>query len=230
MPVGPSLYLFNRYKSQIYNKKLPGRCVTSSASGSPSTSRDGSMLLHAAIIAMLVATAAAWSPSGPLLDRRAVFSGAATAALLAPFPAAARSKEKAAEKALQKATAAEARQAMKEYKTAPRPELIGNSKDGYSFKEGTIKAGSSGELAGYFTEKGATIQANYKADRARATGATSEEAKRVASATYDRARADSKKTKELTEDELKIKAYAEKNKGMRDEMVCALPPPLSCHV
>ena len=177
-------------------------------------------MLTAAMIAMLVAQAAAWSPSAPLLDRRAIFSGAATAALLgAPFPAAARSKEKAAEKALQKATAAEARQAMKEYKLAPRPELVGNSQTGYTFKEGTVKAGSSGELAGYFTEKGATIQANYKADRARATGATSEEAKRVASATYDRARASTVKTKELTEDELKIKAYAEKNKGMRDEMV-----------
>ena len=39
-------------------------------------------MLHAALIAMLVAQAAAWSPSGPLLDRRAVLSGAATAALL----------------------------------------------------------------------------------------------------------------------------------------------------
>ena len=77
-------------------------------------------MLAAAALSVL----AAWSPNAPLLDRRAVLSGAATTAVLAtPFPAAARSKEKAAEKALQKATAAEARQAMKEYKFAPRPEV-----------------------------------------------------------------------------------------------------------
>ena len=48
---------------------------------------------------------------------------------------------------------AEVRQAIKEYKTAPRPELVGSMETGYSFKEGTVKAGSTGQLSDYFYEK-----------------------------------------------------------------------------
>ena len=69
---------------------------------------------------------------------------------------------------------------MKEYKYAPRPELVGNAKDGYTYKEGTIKEGSQGELASYFTDKGAKIQASYAADKARAKGATAADAAKLA--------------------------------------------------
>ena len=73
------------------------------------------------------------------------------------LPAFATSKSKAASKALQKQTAAEAKQAMKEYKFAPRPVLEGNAETGYAYKAGTVTAGSQGELAGYF--KGALARA-----------------------------------------------------------------------
>ena len=63
-------------------------------------------------LGLLLATpaAAAWLPQATHADRRAVLSGAIAAASgLAPQPAFARSKEKAAQMALQKATAKEAR-------------------------------------------------------------------------------------------------------------------------
>lgn len=154
---------------------------------------------------------AAWTPNAPL-DRRAVLSGAVTAAsALAPLPAFARSKEKAAEKALQKATASEARQAMKEYKLAPRPELIGNAETGYTYNKATVKEGSQGELSSYFKDKGAKIQADYKADQARATGTSSAEAKKLA----DRL--------EAQEIEARKKAYQEKKarKSFDEEQIGA---------
>lgn len=160
------------------------------------------------------AVLAAFSPQLPLqLDRRALLTGAATsAALLAPLPAFARSKEKAAEKALQKATAGEARQAMKEYKFAPRPELEGNAKDGYAFKAGTVGEGSQGELASYFKDKGAGIQAKYAADQARSTGMSSKDAAKMAEELETKARNERKaayqaKKARLSEDEKIIKDF-----------------------
>lgn len=157
------------------------------------------------------------------LPRRTAIGSAALglmAIAAAPGPAAARSKEKAKEKAIQKATASEARQAMKEYKFAPRPELVGDASTGYSFKEGTVKAGSTGELAGYFKDKGADIQAEYKAEKARATGATAADARRIAEEQKKKAAeaAAAKKKRELTSDELKIKEMNERRKGERDDM------------
>ena len=55
-----------------------------------------------------------------------------------------------------------------EYKFAPRPELVGNAETGYSFKAGTVKEGSTGELAGYFTTKGEKIQTDYKQEKCKA--------------------------------------------------------------
>ena len=102
------------------------------------------MLLLASIAPLL-----AWSPQ---LDGRAVVSRRTAvvglgAALVVPLPAVAKSKEKAKQEAMQKETAKEARQAMKEYKFAPRPELEYVEGKGYIYKEGTVKAGSQGELS-----------------------------------------------------------------------------------
>ncbi|KAL1528938.1 hypothetical protein AB1Y20_010260 [Prymnesium parvum] len=171
-----------------------------------------------AMLALLLAAAApAWLSPQP--DRRAVLRSAGGAALLSlsPLPALARSKEKAEEKAIQKATAKEARQAMREYKYAPRPELVGSLETGYTYKEGTVKAGSTGELASYFTEKGATIQAEYAGEKARARGLSAEEAKKAA---LEKAAAEKKarKAREPSEDELRIRAFCEKNKDLRDQM------------
>ena len=69
---------------------------------------------------------------------------------------------------------------MKEYKYAPRPELVGSVETGYAYKAGTVKEGSIGELSSFFNDKGAAIQADYKATKAKASGLTSEEAKKVA--------------------------------------------------
>ena len=173
------------------------------------------------MLAAALAASTAWSLQAPV-DRRAVLRSAATATVLAaPFPAVARSKEKAAEKATQKATAREAREAMKEYKFAPRPELERAADGSYKFKEGTVKAGSQGELASYFNEKGATIQANYKAEQALARGQTKAEAAKVASSTYEsinkKKQADKAKASELSADAKRILEYAEKNKDLRDE-------------
>jgi len=121
----------------------------------------------------------AWAPQGHI-DRRALLSGGATALLTTPLPAIAISKKKAQEKALQKETASEARQAMKEYKFAPRPELEGSLETGYSYKAGTVKEGSTGELASYFKDKGDKVQATYSAEQARAKGASAEQAKQMA--------------------------------------------------
>jgi len=161
------------------------------------------------VVAALLTSAASWQ--APLVDRRAVLSGAATASVLAaPLPAFATSKEKARQKALQKETAAEARQAMKEYKYAPRPELVGNAETGYSYKQGTVQAGSTGELSAYFTDKGSKIQAEYKADKARAAGASKADAARLA----EELEAKEKKERQA--------AYlAKKNKKSQDEILIA---------
>jgi len=117
------------------------------------------------------------------------------------------------------ATASEARQAMKEYKYAPRPELVGSAETGYAFKAGTVQAGSQGELSSYFKQKGATIQASYAEDKARAAGLSKEEAAKVASSTLQKRKEEiaAKSRRELSDDEKKIAAYAEKNRGMKDE-------------
>ena len=149
-----------------------------------------------------------WTPPASVLDRRAVLGAAGTALLAAPFPAAARSKEKAAEKALQKATAAEARQAMKEYKMAPRPELLGNAETGYTYKAGTTGAGSQGELSSFFKEKGSSIQAQYAADKARSTGASAADAAKLARDLEDKAKAE------------RLAAYQQKrNSKSQDEII-----------
>ena len=101
-------------------------------------------------LALLVCCRAVCAWTGPPVSRRAALAlaSAGASAVLRPAPAAARSKEKAKEKALSKATAAEQRQAVKEYKTAPRPEIVFDERTGkYNFVEGTVKAGSSGDLA-----------------------------------------------------------------------------------
>lgn len=151
--------------------------------------------------------AAALLPSSPM-DRRAVLGGTVTAAslLVSPLPASARSKEKAKEKAMQKATAGEARQAMKEYKYAPRPELVGNAETGYKFKEGTVKEGSTGELASYFTDKGSNIQAEYAKRRALETGLSQAEAAKKAEEARKAVLASKKSNqkKELSADDLRI--------------------------
>ena len=46
--------------------------------------------------------------------------------------------------------------------------MVGDGAGGYAFKEGTVKAGSTGELAGYFTVKGEKIQADYKQEKCKA--------------------------------------------------------------
>jgi len=164
----------------------------------------------------------AWVPQQAPLDRRAVLSGAAAAAALMPASAMARSKEKAAEKAAQKATAAEARQAMKEYKYAPRPVLEGNAETGYSYKAGTVQAGSTGELSSYFKDKGAMIQAEYAEDRAKASGLSSAEAKKVAAKKLEAFEAEKKaKAAEksvLSEDAKKIKEFCAKNPDVLDNL------------
>ena len=108
---------------------------------------------------------------------------------------------------------------MKEYKFAPRQ--AGRAADGsYKFRR-VLKAGSQGELASYFNEKGATIQANYKAEQALARGQTKAEAAKVASSTYEsinkKKQADKAKASELSADAKRILEYAEKNKDLRDE-------------
>merc|ERR1719401_244012 len=172
----------------------------------------------------LFALPSAWSPQ---VDGRAVASRRSAislgAALFAPLPALAKSKEKAKNEAIQRETAKEAKQAMKEYKYAPRPELeYGLKPDGtmgYIYKEGTVKAGSQGELASFFTEKGAELKAERAADLAKGSGASSAKAREIAAAKEAelRAAAAAKKTRVLTQDEINIKAYAEKNKNMVDE-------------
>ena len=173
------------------------------------------------LLALLAGSTAALLPQQALQSRRAVISGAASVAILAaPWPAVARSKEKAAEKMAQKATAKEAREAMREYKYAPRPELVGNAETGYSYKEGTVKEGSTGELSGYFKEKGATIQAEYAAERAKAVGKSSAEADRVAKETLAKFEAEKKakqaSKKELSEDARRIIEFCKDKKDLTD--------------
>ena len=146
------------------------------------------------MLATALAATAAWNVQGPMLDgvhsRRAVLGGALATATLVPMPAFAMSKEKAREKAMQKETAKEAAQAMKEYKLAPRPELVGSAETGYSYKADTIKSGSTGELASYFKDKGDKVQAQYTAEKARSTGASADEVRRLAEQMEAKAKAE----------------------------------------
>lgn len=171
----------------------------------------------------LLLSSAAFTPPQPM-PRRAVLSAAAAAAFSSShvLPAAATSKKKAAEKALQKSTAKEAREAMKEYKTAPRPELLGNAETGYSYKAGTVKAGSQGELASYFNDKGAKIQADYAKDQARNSGKSSAEADRVAKEKLEKIQAEraaklAAKKKEGF-DEIAIKQFCKENPNALDQL------------
>ena len=127
------------------------------------------------LLSMLAAVLAAVSlqPPPAALDRRAVLSsgGALAAALLAvPLPVSAKSKARAAAAALQKETAKEQAQAMKEYKYAPRPVIEGSLETGYKYDKSTLKSGSTGELADYYRQKGAKINAEYFEEQARAQG------------------------------------------------------------
>ena len=174
----------------------------------------------ALVASLLVLPAAAWLPQAPLLDRRAVLSATAAAGFALPLPAVAKSKKKAAEEAVQKETAKEAKQAMKEYKYAPRPELVRNADGSYSYVEGTVKEGSIGEVAGYFKEKGAIIQSEYAADKARAAGMTTAEAEKVKKETLARiekvkAEAKAERSK-MGEDAKRIEEYCKDKKDLRD--------------
>lgn len=138
--------------------------------------------------------------------------------------AVAKSKKKAEEAMRQKETAAEARQAMKEYKYAPRPEL----NDDFTFKEGTVKAGSTGELSGYFKEKGASLQAQRLEDKAIAQGKTAEEAKKEAARVFERLEAEKReakaRAKSMSEDAKRVAEFCAKNKGVRDNVGNLLCP------
>jgi hypothetical protein len=103
------------------------------------------------------------------LDRRAVLRSAATVALAAPLPALAISKEAAEKKAIMRETAKEAREAIKEYKFAPRPEIQGSAETGYTFV-GDYTAGTNGEMASYFTKKGEKLRAEYRTEKEIANG------------------------------------------------------------
>ena len=158
-----------------------------------------------------VLAALSLQPPPAALDRRAVLGAAATL-LAAPLPAAAKSKARAAAAALQKETAKEQAQAMKEYKLAPRPELVGDATTGYKFKEGTVKDGSTGELASYFKDKGSQVQAKYSAEKARATGASADQARKLeeeleAKARAERLRAYQEKKARKSFDEIEIEKF-----------------------
>ena len=132
----------------VCDLNAPASCVITP----PRKLRLSSFCVGANEMLSLLALPSAWSPQ---VDGRAVASRRSAislgAALFAPLPAFATSKEKAKQMAIQKETAKNAKQAMKEYKFAPRPELeYGKKPDGtmgYVFVEGTVKAGSQGELA-----------------------------------------------------------------------------------
>lgn len=172
------------------------------------------------LLALLVPPCAAWLPQGGGgVSRRAVLAAGPAALAATPLAASAKSKEAAKSKAIQKATAAEARQAMKEYKLAPRPELVGNAESGYSYKTGTVKAGSTGELTDYFTTKGATIQEDYRATKSRATTLSAADAAKPAPRAASSAPPPPKKAKaELSEDEQKVLSKRKEMAGMRDDM------------
>ena len=108
---------------------------------------------------------------------------------------------------------------MKEYKYAPRPELVGSAETGYSFKAGTVKAGSQGELASYFTDKGANIQADYKKQMALAKGLSAAEAAKEAEKARQAVLATkaSKKTA-LSADEIRIMEKAKEFGDKTDDM------------
>ena len=172
-------------------------------------------------VTLLACALLGWGSPAPL-DRRAVLNSGAVAAVAAlgavPLPAVAISKKKAQEKAMQKETAAEARQAMKEYKLAPRPELVGSLETGYKYKEGTVKSGSTGELASYFKDKGDKVQAEYQAELARSKGTSAAEAKRMAeemekSAKLARQQAQMEKRNRKSFDEIEIEKFCKTAAG-----------------
>ena len=164
------------------------------------------MRLVAVALFLLSRSTVAWQPA-PTLGRRAVLSAAALLTSTPLREASAKSKEKAAEKAIQKETAKEARQAMKEYKFAPRPVLEGNAETGYTYKDGTVTAGSQGELATYFTQKGEKIRADYRAEKAKA--GTVIATKETPAET---------KARVQSEDDKKINAKIAEFKGQKDEL------------
>uniref|UniRef100_A0A7S2JG32 PS II complex 12 kDa extrinsic protein n=1 Tax=Haptolina brevifila TaxID=156173 RepID=A0A7S2JG32_9EUKA len=170
------------------------------------------MISVALLTALIVPTTAAWLPQAS--NRRAVISGAAALlpAALTPSPVFARSKEEAKKKAAMKETAAEARQAMKEYKFAPRPELEGNAETGYAYKTGSITAGSQGEAADYFKVKGSSEEFRTKIDPNAAYRAQKGE-KVVVAAPKQPSGASGP-----SEDEKKIEAALSQFKGQKDEM------------
>ena len=173
---------------------------------------------------MLAAVLAAVSlqPPPAALDRRAVLSSGgalATALLAVPLPVSAKSKARAAAAALQKETAKEQAQAMKEYKYAPRPVIEGSLETGYKYDKSTLKAGSTDELADYYRQKGAKINAEYFEEQARAQGRSAAEAKKIGAekaALYADAEK-ARKTKVLSEDEKKIAEFAKRNAGLKDK-------------
>jgi len=111
---------------------------------------------------------------------------------------------------------------MKEYKYAPRPELVGDAKSGYAYKDGTVKAGSQGELASYFTDKGADIQADYKKRRAKELGLSEAEAAKQAEQARQAVLASKASAKKaaasVSADELKIQQKMKEFEGVRDDM------------
>ena len=161
----------------------------------------------------LVLPATAWLPPTTLVDRRAVIGGAAAAALM-PMPAFARSKEKARQMAIQKETAAEARQAMKEYKFAPRPVLEGNAETGYKFKDGTVKSGANGEMASYFKVKGEELQK----ERIQTKVKMGYDASRLRSVDTIGKSNNVGKSTPASSDEAKIKEALKRFEGQKDEM------------
>ena len=69
-----------------------------------------------------------------------------------------------------------------------------------------------------YQQKGANIQATYAADKARASGKSSSEAEAITAATYRRVtKAKPSQARPLTEDELKVQAFREANKDIKDE-------------
>ena len=138
---------------------------------------------------------------------------------LCSLPVSAKSKARAAAAALQKETAKEQAQAMKEYKYAPRPVIEGSLETGYKYDKSTLKAGSTGELADYYRQKGAKINAEYFEEQARAQGRSAAEAKKIGAekaALYADAEK-ARKTKVLSEDEKKIAEFAKQNAGLKDK-------------
>ena len=82
-----------------------------------------------------------------------------------------------------------------------------------------MSAASTGELADYYRQKGAKINAEYFEEQARAQGRSAAEAKKIGAekaALYADAEK-ARKTKVLSEDEKKIAEFAKQNAGLKDK-------------